>query len=82
MKLGQRTRSSDWRGVAALLLALGVAGSALALAIGDAVHTSPTPAEDATILSTILGASVGAIAGYIGARTHGTDKEGEETEDR
>jgi hypothetical protein len=69
VKLGNGTRSSDWRGVVALLLAIGVAGSALALAIGDAVRVS-TPAEDATILSTILGASVGAIAGYIGARTN------------
>ena len=47
-----------------------MAGSALALAIGDATHTSPTPAEDATILSTVLGASVGALAGYLGGRAH------------
>lgn len=79
MKLGNGTRSSDWRGVVALLLAVGVAGSALALAIGDAVRVS-TPAEDATILSTILGASVGAIAGYLGARTKTSSADGPDAE--
>ena len=79
MKLGNGTRSSDWRGIAALVLAFGVAASALALAVGDAAHVGPTPPETATILSTVLGASVGALAGYLGARTN--QRPGDELED-
>lgn len=58
-----------WAGLVAVIIAAGVAASVviIAVAIFEAPgHLNP---DEATLLSTILGAAVGAIATYLG--THG-----------
>jgi hypothetical protein len=54
------------RGWVALLLAFGIAASAIIICIETILHVGPASAEEATVLSTVLGASVGAVATYLG----------------
>ena len=54
------------RGWVALLLAFGIAASAIIICIETILHVGPATAEEATVLSTVLGASVGAVATYLG----------------
>lgn len=54
------------RAVAALILAVGVAASVVILCIETIIHSGPVSAEEATVLSTVLGATVGAVATYLG----------------
>jgi hypothetical protein len=55
----------------ALVLATGVAVAIIALAIGPVWNNGPVSTEEATLLSTVLGAAVGAIATYLGTRGGG-----------
>lgn len=58
----------NWPGVAAVILAAGVAVCVIALAVGTATQSGPISQEDATLLSTVLGAAVGAVATFLGGR--------------
>ena len=58
------------RAVAAVILALGIAASAVILCIETIIHAGPVSSEEATVLSTVLGASVGAVATYLGGGHH------------
>jgi hypothetical protein len=64
----------DWGGIAAFILALGVAISITALAIGSALNGHATSELDATLLSTAIGAAVGAVATYIGVKRSTPDE--------
>ena len=60
----------------ALVMAIGVAGSLLALAVAAGIteaseHLTLTP-EASTLLSTSLGAAIGAVATYLGVRGGGS----------
>jgi hypothetical protein len=57
--------------VVALVLAAGVAIAVISLSIGAAFANGPVSTEEATLLSTVLGAAVGAIATYLGTRSAG-----------
>ena len=57
----------SWPGLAAVILAAGVAICVIALALGTATQTGPISQEDATLLSTVLGAAVGAVATFLGS---------------
>ena len=59
------------RAIAALVLAIGVAASVVILCIETVVHSGPVSAEEATVLSTVLGATVGAVATYLGGAAVG-----------
>ena len=58
----------NYRGAAALVLAASTAVCVIVLSIGAAVQAGPISQEDATLLSTVLGAAVGAVATYLGGR--------------
>ena len=56
------------RDVIAVVLALGAAGAVIVVAIGAAVSGRGVTAAEGALLGTIIGASVGAIATYLGTR--------------
>jgi hypothetical protein len=59
----------DWRGLVALVLALGVLGVLLVGAIAAALnHDRQLTSEDLATVSTVLGAAIGAVAVYLGGR--------------
>jgi hypothetical protein len=71
---GLRMRG-DWRPLVAIILTAGVMAVLIILAIGEVTQTGPhehLSDTESTLLSTVLGAGVGAIATYLG--THQRDK--------
>lgn len=52
----------------ALVLSTGVAIAFVALSVGATFNNGPVSTEESTLLSTVLGAAVGAIATYLGTR--------------
>ena len=59
----------DARDLAVVVLAGGVALAMVALAIGAVVHSRAISISEATLLGTVLGASIGALATYVGVRS-------------
>ncbi len=62
---------SDWRGLTELVLAIGVTCAVVVLAIGAAIHRGPISPDEATLLATVLGAAIGALATLLGSRGDG-----------
>jgi predicted membrane-bound mannosyltransferase len=60
----------DWRAVAALVLAVGAAVAIVILAWSEADHQIAGHISEAesTLLATVLGAMVGAVATFLGMR--------------
>jgi hypothetical protein len=60
----------DWRSIAALILAIGAATAIVILAWSEADHQIAGHISEAesTLLATVLGAMVGAVATYLGMR--------------
>lgn len=56
----------EYRAIAAIVLALGITVSAILLCMETILHPGAISSEEATVLSTVLGASVGAVATYLG----------------
>jgi hypothetical protein len=56
----------DWRGVVGVILATGIAGAVIILCLGAVLQSQTISAQGADIISTALGASVGAVATYLG----------------
>lgn len=50
---------------------MGVALAIVTIAVGAAVHHGPISDQESTLLATVLGAAVGAIATYLGVRVSG-----------
>jgi hypothetical protein len=70
---------SDLKALTALVLAGGVALAVVVLAVGAAVTHGPISTEESTLLSTVLGAAVGALATFLGlARANGHEPDEEE----
>jgi hypothetical protein len=64
------------RDAVALVLALGAAIAVVVIALGAALHEGPISQEESTLLSTALGAAIGAIATYLGiSRTRGDSED-------
>jgi hypothetical protein len=57
---------SNLRDLVALVLAGGAAVALVVIAVGASVHRGPISQEESSLLSTALGAAVGAIATYLG----------------
>jgi uncharacterized membrane protein len=61
----------NWHGLVAIVLALGLATTVILLALETILHRGPVSDTEAAVLSTVLGAAVGAVATYLGgARGH------------
>jgi hypothetical protein len=56
----------NWHGLAAIILALGASISITLLSTLELINDGHITAEEATLLSTALGAVVGAVATYLG----------------
>jgi hypothetical protein len=69
------------RAITAMILALGIALSALILCIETILHSGPVSSEEATVLSTVLGASVGAVATYLGGGRLGGGRQSRSDDD-
>jgi hypothetical protein len=69
----------DPRGIAAIILAVGLAIAVVVLALGTEFTSRSLSVEEASLLSTVLGAAVGALATYLGGsvlnRSKGDDQE-------
>ena len=59
----------DWAGLAAFVLAAGVVIAIIVAIAGAAISHREFSADETTLLSTVLGAAIGAVATYLG--THG-----------
>lgn len=60
---------ADYRGLVAIILAAGIAISVLALCMGAVIQDDTISNQGAALIETVLGASVGAVATYLGGRT-------------
>lgn len=58
----------DWRGVVALVLATGVSVALVAGVLTAELTPTKVTSEEIAFLSTLGGASVGAVAAYLGIR--------------
>jgi membrane protein DedA with SNARE-associated domain len=61
--------SGQFRGIAALMLAVGLSATVILLAVETILHTGPISTQEASLLSTTLGAIIGALAVYLGGHT-------------
>jgi hypothetical protein len=56
----------DWRGTVAVILAAGIAVSVVSLCMGAVIQDETISNQGAALIETVLGASVGAVATYLG----------------
>jgi len=57
---------SNYRGLAVLILTVGLAATLVLLAIETILHSGTISTQEASLLSTTLGAVIGALAVYLG----------------
>jgi hypothetical protein len=70
----------DWRGVAAVLLVVGVFAVLLAATIFAGVnHDREVTTDEVATVATVLGAALGAVATYLGTKTGGKGKDDDST---
>jgi branched-subunit amino acid ABC-type transport system permease component len=65
---------NDWRGLIALVLSVGVAVALVAGVLTAELTPTKVTSEEIAFLSTLGGASVGAVAAYLGIRHRGDDE--------
>ena len=58
----------SWRGVVAVIFAVAVGGSILALCLGAVLQDQTISQQGSDLISTTLGVAVGAVAVYLGSR--------------
>lgn len=62
------TNGNGDKTLVALVLAAGVAGAVIVLAVGAVVSGHSLSVEETSVLSAVLGAAVGAVATFLGLR--------------
>ena len=62
---------TNWHGLVAIVLALGLATAVVLLCLETILHRGPVSDTEAAVLSTVLGAAIGAIATYLGGAARG-----------
>ena len=60
----------DWHGIIAVILAIGAIATVIILAIQETQHAGHLSADEVTLLSTVLGAIIGAVATFLGTKSH------------
>ena len=61
-------RQLDYHAIVAVVLALGATATLILLAVMELTRDGHVTPEEATLLSTVLGAVIGAVATYLGGR--------------
>lgn len=56
----------NWKGIVAVIFAVGISGSILVLAIGELFHDGHLTEPETATISTVLGVGIGALATYLG----------------
>lgn len=59
----------SWHGIVAIILALAVGGSILALCLGAVLQDQTISQQGADLISTSLGVAIGSVAVYLGRGT-------------
>lgn len=57
-----------WHDLAGIILTLGVSISLVLLIITQVIHDGHLTTDETTVIATVLGAAVGAVATYLGTR--------------
>lgn len=65
----------SWRGVVAVIFAVAVGGSILALCLGAVLQDQTISQQGSDLISTTLGVAVGAVAVYLGGGRNGSHPE-------
>lgn len=71
---GGRRVSVRPRELVAAILAAGISLAIVVICVGVATHSGPISAEESTLIATVLGAAVGALATYLGTSRNGGDE--------
>lgn len=71
----------DFAGLAALVLAAGVMLAVVVATAGAAISHREFSGDETTLLSTVLGAAIGAVATYLGTHHPRRDYPGEDDDD-
>lgn len=66
MKLPTTPEWFDHRAVVAVILSFGIAAAIVIIAVGATFHRGAISNEESNLLSTVLGAAIGAVATYLG----------------
>lgn len=74
MKLPTTPEWFDHRAVVAVILAFGVSASIVIIAAGATFHRGSISSEESNLLSTVLGAAIGAVATYLGITFSSRDR--------
>lgn len=72
----------DWAGAVALTLAIGIALALLAGVLTAELTPGPVTQNDVSLLSTLAGAAIGAVATYLGVKHSGSDRRDDDDEDK
>jgi uncharacterized membrane protein YccC len=59
---------SSWQGLVAVIVALGVTAGIVLLSVNELTTQGHLNQEAATLLATVLGAAIGAVATFLGMR--------------
>jgi hypothetical protein len=72
----------DWRGLAVVLIVIGVFAVLLVGAIASALnHDRSVSADEVATVATVLGGAIGAVAVYLGTKANGNGKNGHPPDD-
>lgn len=68
---------THWHAAVAIILALGVAATLVLLAANELTHSGHISSDETTVIATVAGAVVGAVATFLGMADRTPDEEGE-----
>lgn len=65
---------AKWQGLVAVILAVGLTAAVVLLAVAELIHSGHVSTDEATLFATVLGATIGAVATYLGTRSTSGDE--------